>query len=411
VDAKRRVGYLISQYPYPRHAYLTEEIRALRQQGLEVTLAAIRPDMRPAETLTSDERAAARETFYIFGLSKLKCLWGQATTVCARPRGYIRGIACALKYGRGQPQRTLRSLFYLAEAAVTGQFFVSNGICRVHSHYTSTVAWMLSVMFPEIEVSMSIHGSAEFADPYFCLAEKARACRNLIRVISQRGYDQLAAAAAPQDRNKIRLSRLGIQPEKFIPIEFRPSPDRFRLLFAGGTEPPRSVDIILRALSELREEFCFEFHIIGDGANCMELKSLAAELRLQDRVIFHGWKSQDAIRVFAADIVVLSSDAEGIPVALMEAMCRKICCIASDVGGVSELIGHGENGFLTKAGDVAAMTAAIRRAIENPDLRQRLGVNARARVLEEYDLGKNVAAFADLLFEDRLPTVAITPPS
>lgn len=398
VDAKRRVGYLVSQYPFPRHAYLTEEIHALREQGVDVSVAAIRPDMRPPATLTSDERAAARETFYVLGDSKLKLLWQQAATVCSHPRGCFRALACALKYGHSQPQRTVRSLFYLAEAAAAGQFFVGNGIRRVHSHYTSTVAWMLSVMFPELEVSMSIHGSGEFVDPYFRLAEKAGACRNLIRVISRRGYDELYAAVEPQDREKIRLCRLGIQPEKFTPIEFRPNPGCFRILFVGGTQPPRTVDLILRALSELREQFCFEFHIIGDGANCVELKSLAVELHLRDRVIFHGWKSQHDIRDFAADIFVLSSNAEGIPVALMEAMCRKVCCIASDVGGVSELIRHGESGLLAKPGGVAAMTAALRSAMEDSDLRRKLGENARAWVLEEYDLAKNTAAFADLLF-------------
>jgi glycosyltransferase involved in cell wall biosynthesis len=97
---------------------------------------------------------------------------------------------------------------------------------------------------------------------------------------------------------------------------------------------------------------------------------------------------------------VLSSDAEGIPVALMEAMCRKICCIASDVGGVSELLRHGDRGLLTKAGDVSAMTAAIESVMEFPDLRRRLGENARLHVLAEYDLARNTAAFAHLFIAE-----------
>lgn len=397
MDAEKRVGYLVSQYPFPRHAYITAEIQALREQGVDVLVAAIRPNAVPMEALTSDERAVAAGTFYVFGNGKIGMLWQQIAAVSTRPRGFLKALGCALKYGRGRLKRTVLSLFYLLEAVTAGNFFVSNGVRHVHSHYTSTVAWMLSLVFPEMEVSMSIHGSGEFVDPFFRLAEKTRACKRLVRVISRRGHDDLWAAVAPRDREKIRLSRLGVRPEDFTPIEFRPNPDCFHILFVGGTEPPRTVDVILQALSKLREQFHFQLNIVGDGANCTALKRLALELRLQDRVIFHGWKTQDAIREFAADIFVLSSNAEGIPVALMEAMCRKICCVASEVGGVSELIHQGEGGLLVKAGDVAALMAAIRSVMENPDLRRRLGENARAWVLEEYDLAKNTAGFAGLL--------------
>jgi glycosyltransferase involved in cell wall biosynthesis len=396
MGAKKKTGYLVSQYPFPRHAYLAAEIWALRQLGIEVLVAAIRPNVLPLETLSSEDLAAARETFYVLGAGKLGLLLQLAATVCARPRGCFRALRRVLKYGHGQPKQIALGFAYLAEAVVAGRFFTRNGVCLVHSHYTSTVAWMLSSIFPEIEVSMSIHGSAEFLDPHFCLAEKARACQRSIRVISQYGYNQLSAAIAPRDREKIRLSRLGIRTENFTPIEFRPNPDSFRILFVGGTEPPRTVDVILRSLAQLTPPFCFEFHIIGDGANCAQLKRLALDLGLGDRAIFHGWRSQDEIRSFAADIFVLSSDAEGIPVALMEAMCRKICCIASDVGGVSELVGHGESGLLTKAGDVSAMRSALQSVMELPDLRRRLGENARIRALAEYDLARNTTAFAHL---------------
>jgi colanic acid/amylovoran biosynthesis glycosyltransferase len=409
VDAKKRIGYLVSQYPFPRHAYIAAEIQALREQGVDVVIAAVRPNTLPQAEMTSDDIAATRETFYVLSGRKLELL-RQVVVACTRPRGWLRALGTVLKYGRGKPKRTVLGLFYLAEAVTAGQFFIRNGIRHVHSQYTSTVAWMLSLIFPEMEVSMSIHGSAEFVDPYFRLAEKASACKRLLRVISQRGYDELCAVVAPGDRDKIRLSRLGIRPENFAPIEFRPSPNCINILFVGGTDPPRTVDVILRALSDLREQFCFEFHIIGDGANRTKLQTLAGELGLQDRAIFHGWKSQTAVRAFAADILVLSSDAEGIPVALMEAMCRKTCCVASDVGGVSELIHQGESGLLAKAGDAQAMAAAIRSVMENSDLRRRLGENARARVLEEYNLTKNTNEFCRLLFPPQ-PETPILPSS
>ncbi len=360
-------------------------------------VASIRPIMLRHDALTTEEKAEAAATFYVLGNSKVRMLWRQVAIGFSRPRGCLRALGNALKYGRGELRRTLHALFYLVEAVTAGEFFVRNGIRNVHCHYTSTVAWMLSPIFPEIELSMSIHGSGEFVDPYFRLPEKARACKRLIRVISQRGYDQLSASVAPRDRGKIRMFRLGIRPENFSPIEFRPDPDFFRILFVGGTDRPRSVDVILRALRELRGEFNFHFHIIGEGANCAELKKLAGKLGLEDRTIFHGWKNQDAIREFAADIFILSSQDEGIPVALMEAMGRRMCCIASDVGGVSELIRPGETGVLVKTGDVAGMAAAIRNVMVDRDLRRRLGENARVWILKEYDLDRNTAGFASLL--------------
>jgi glycosyltransferase involved in cell wall biosynthesis len=141
--------------------------------------------------------------------------------------------------------------------------------------------------------------------------------------------------------------------------------------------------------------------IVGDG----ELKSrVEQEVRsrgLTDRVVFAGWRS-DLANVYAAiDIVALTSRNEGTPVTLIEAMAAGCPVVATDVGGVADLVEDGMNGLLVAAGDTRAFGEALVRLARDPVERERLGRNGRARVLARYQADR----LADEL--DRLYRVAL----
>lgn len=102
-----------------------------------------------------------------------------------------------------------------------------------------------------------------------------------------------------------------------------------------------------------------------------------------------------------ADIFVLASFAEGIPVALMEAMAMEVPCVSTYIAGIPELIRDGLDGLLVHASSADALASAIRRLIEDPPLRRRLGVAGRKRVCEFYNLRQNAWSLA-LVFRERL---------
>ena len=97
----------------------------------------------------------------------------------------------------------------------------------------------------------------------------------------------------------------------------------------------------------------------------------------------------------------LASFAEGIPVVLMEAMAMEIPCVATFITGIPELIRDGVDGLLAAPSDDAGMADAIRRLMDDPELRRSLGRAGRQRVVERYNLEVNIARLGEI-FRRRL---------
>nr|MCR5405084.1 glycosyltransferase [Butyrivibrio sp.] len=123
----------------------------------------------------------------------------------------------------------------------------------------------------------------------------------------------------------------------------------------------------------------------GDGPEKKKLLNLAAQLGIDDRVIFRGNVTDVAQHIEKARIFVLASDHEGMPNSLIEAMSLGLACISTDCpcGGPRDLIRDGENGLLVPVRDRDAIASSIRRLIEDDELRERIGSNA-VRIRERF---------------------------
>jgi glycosyltransferase involved in cell wall biosynthesis len=131
--------------------------------------------------------------------------------------------------------------------------------------------------------------------------------------------------------------------------------------------------------------------VVGDGELRRDSEAEVKRRGLSGRVIFTGWR-HDLQDVYAAvDIVALASRNEGTPVALIEALAAGRAVVATDVGGVPDVITHGVTGILTPADNVAALAEALSTLIARPDDRARLGAAGRERVLDRYRPGRLVA--------------------
>lgn len=123
----------------------------------------------------------------------------------------------------------------------------------------------------------------------------------------------------------------------------------------------------------------------GDGET-VEVKRRAQQLGIASHVRVLGWVSgNEKEQLFAqSSICVLPSYGEGLPVALLEAMAAGLPIVASDVGGIPEAVADGVEGLLIKAGDVAALDAALDRLLADAQLRERMGGAARSKVLKSF---------------------------
>jgi glycosyltransferase involved in cell wall biosynthesis len=136
--------------------------------------------------------------------------------------------------------------------------------------------------------------------------------------------------------------------------------------------------------------------IAGDGPQRKELENLAAELGLAGRVIFLGWRT-DAVEILGAlDIFCMSSRWEGCPMVLLEAMAMRRPVVATDIGGVREIVVNEETGLLVALEDAQALANAIVRLVEDDAERERFGQAGRRRVEERFSAEGMLNAYGQL---------------
>lgn len=176
----------------------------------------------------------------------------------------------------------------------------------------------------------------------------------------------------------IPAERISVLPNPTPPVPSLPDPEpreRPLLAFAGRMTAPKALGVALEAVAQVPE---VDLELAGDGDERAALEARAHELGLDGHVRFLGSLPRDDVLALfrRADAALLSSAWENFPHTLVEALAVGTPAIATDVGGVREIVEHGENGLLVAPGDPAALADAIRRFLADEQLRARLTAGA-----------------------------------
>ena len=160
------------------------------------------------------------------------------------------------------------------------------------------------------------------------------------------------------------------------------------LVMVARLSPPKDAGCLIRAARGLAGDWQISF--VGDGELLAAAAQLADGLGLGSRVLFLGPR-RDVPQILAGShVFVLASNYEGLPISIIEAMRAGLPIVASNVGGVPELVTNGDNGFLVPRGDASALAEALQRLIDDPALRQRMGQRSRQRYLAEFTLDRMI---------------------
>ena len=393
-----KVAYLLSQYPTIGHTYLLREVLGLRDLGWDVPTASIRPPDRRAEDMPEAERAEAARTFYVLRGGPMALAADQFRVLCTRPGGYLAGLVYAIRLGGFDLRKCLYSMIYFAEAVRAGRWMISQGVTHFHSHFSTTVALLITKVFP-LTFSATIHGPEEFVDPSgFHLPQKIEAAL-FIRSISLFARSQMAQLVPYEMWERFEVAPLGIDPAEYEPAPFRESPGVYEIVCVGRLTPFKAPHILLESVHLLIQEGRkVRLRFVGDGPDRSSLEERIHRLGLSKQVLLEGWKNRDEVREFyrAADIFALASSAEGVPVVLMEAMAMQVPCVATRIAGIPELIRDGIDGLLVTPSDPAELAGAIARLLDDSALRRRLAEAGRIRVREKYHLAANVARLSEI---------------
>lgn len=398
----RRIAYLLSQYPGISHTFLLQEILGLRELGFDIATASINPPDRAQDQLIPAEADAAETTFYIKSMP-----WPRATlhllrVACAAPLFILRAVRAAFRLEPSSVRQRLYSLFYVAEAILLADWIRRRGITHLHVHFGGAVATvgLLASAAAGVPYSLTIHGPDEFFDEEgFHLRQKLENAAFVI-TISHYCRSQLMRIASPEHWDRFVTVRLGIRPELLHAHPAHAAQNPLKMIMVGRLVPTKGPLLLLQAIERIRNQgIAISLTIVGDGPQRADLETFIQEHRLAELVTLTGALNHDQTleRVAAADLFILASFAEGIPVSLMEAMALGVPCISTYIAGIPELIENERDGILVPAGSVDDLAEAILRLAHDPELRRRLAQAARDRVLREYSLSDNLKLLAATL--------------
>jgi len=186
----------------------------------------------------------------------------------------------------------------------------------------------------------------------------------------------------------------------FLADAITPVPDVPRLVCVGRLSGQKGQLLLIEAAARLqREGLAFELVLAGDGEMRPQIEQYIAKEGLGQHVRITGWISGAQVKqeLLAARALVLPSFAEGLPVVIMEAMALGRPVISTYIAGIPELVLDGQCGWLTPAGDVAALATAMRSCLAcDTATLQAMGQQARERAAARHDIRTEAAKLAGL---------------
>lgn len=414
----RRLAYLASRYPGATHSFIAREVAELRRLGIDVETISIRAASAD-EVLSEADREERRSTHALVPPTATTLLRAHGRAFLQSPRAYLATLSYALRSGSGGVRAGIWQLFYFAEAVLLWDHCRRRGIEHVHVHFANVgadvamlaarlvatagqrgnrLSWSFTM---HSQVAQRLDGTTDYYDLVrHRLREKVEDAR-FVACVSDFERGMLMSIVDPVHWTKLHVVHCGVDVREFRPSG-RSADARgpVKVLAVGRLLPLKGHAVLLEAAARLLSAGApVQITVVGDGPERARLEQLAARLGIDGDVRFAGAVGRDLMpsHYAEANIFCLPSFAEGVPVVLMEAMAAGLPVVATRIAGIPELIRDEESGLLVSPGRPDLLFAAIRRLVESPPLRHRIGAAGRARVEAEFEVRSCARQLATLM--------------
>ena len=393
------VAYLINQYPKISHAFIRREICELERQRFRVLRFAVRTVDEPFGPEDLEER---RRTRYLFASRRDLFALAGALLACAwhRPARLLAAARQAWQLSRPSERPLPVHLLYLAQACRLRAWLQQAGVRHLHAHFGTNTA-EIALLVAELGgpgYSLTVHGPEEFDKPA-ALALARKLDKAIFAVaVSSFGRSQLYRHMPAPRWPRVHVVHCGLD-AAFSAGEAVRLPARPVFVCVGRLCEQKGQALLVQALARLHAEgLVASLVLAGDGPMRALLEAQLAADGLAAFVRITGWIDGAAVRreIEAARALVLPSFAEGLPVAIMEAMALRRPVISTYVAGIPELIDR-HSGWLVPAGDLDALVGAMRDVLLSPIARlEDMGEYGRRRVRERHAIATEAGKLGQL---------------
>ena len=228
-----------------------------------------------------------------------------------------------------------------------------------------------------------------------------------LHLVATRVLERLLVAEHGEDPGKVRTilhgvdAAHGFHPDEVTPLslgQLGPGFEERKIVaFVGRLSEEKDPLLFVDVAERLRERDDVAFLMVGDGPLAGAVRARAASAGLRESFLLTSFVDDVRPLLRTADVLLLPSRIEGIPIVLLETQSLRVPVVASRVGGIPDVVQDGENGLLCEPGNVDAFVERLEWLLDHDVERARMGTNARARVEERFDLARTSRDYVEAL--------------
>jgi glycosyltransferase involved in cell wall biosynthesis len=397
-----KVGYVVKMYPRFSETFILNEILQLEGQGAEIHIFSLKyPNDGRFHAELSLVRASVTylpgtfvEQFRLAGAENRLLLK-------KRPLRYLKALAHVVR--QRKPFYALKRMMQAAKLVVVAE---REGIEHLHAHFATSASRVAfyAAMLSDITFSFTAHAKDIYQEEKdeAHLREKLAAARAVVTVSEYNRRHLLGI----WPRARVERIYNGIDLEKFVPGRDKPAPPT--ILSVGRLVEKKGIPDLVEACGILKKRgVSFRCEIVGKGELESRIRSRVAALGLEDVVSLPGPRPQGELRglyrradIFVAPCVVArDGNRDGLPTAILEAMASGLPVVSTPVTGIPEAVVNGETGALVPEHAPEALADALQDLLEDPNLREKMGIAGRRRAEEKFDISRNASRLRRLLSE------------
>jgi colanic acid/amylovoran biosynthesis glycosyltransferase len=386
------LAYVFERFPKFSQTFCYREIAELFRQGIRPAIFSLRsPDFGPEKAW---DRAIISTVHQLPEGDAFARFANEAATSLPKP------MRKTLHEWRGKPD-SLR----LHQATYIGMRLHNFGVRHVHTHFAGMAArtafWIKK--FFGIDYSVTVHANDIFVPAVFEIGlSEIISSASAVIAVSDFAANQLRQRF-PKNAARVHRIHNGIDPAKFQSAKFERPP---LILSIGRLIGKKGFDVLIDACALLRQSgHEFRCEIIGQGPLVEELQARIHRLDLREQVGLPGSQTQPEIAAQLSKATVLALPCriepdgamDNLPTVVMEAMASALPVVSTNIGGISEMVRHGETGLLVAQNDPAATADALSRFVNDIELARTFGGRGRKRAEEIFSIEKNVRMLREII--------------
>ncbi len=396
------VGYLLKTFPKVSETFILNEILGLERQGIALEIFSL---CRPADSefhcVSAQVQAPVR--YLPYGLSRwaLPALKAHVRLCRRDPRRYAKAVRSIAGRKEGL------TVFKFLKAGYLAALLEERGIQHLHAHFANVPATMAELvhLLTGLPFSFTAHAKDIYLSDPDILNRKIHHAEFVVTCTE---YNRAFLQNISTNGTPIHRVYHGLDLDRFQPagsagpeggqslvgtVPAGACPHVPMLLSVGRLREKKGFPVLLQACRILKDRgYRFRCQIVGYGPLQPELERLIRALDLTDHVFLLGKKPHTEVlalyrqaTVFVLPCQITSDgDRDGIPNVLLEAMAMQVPVVSTDISGIPELIDHMTNGLTVPPENPEALTQALARLLDRPDLRVALGRAGRDKVSERF---------------------------